>query len=126
MHCEKYMYISFQVSGNSFEMKMFPRASAHAERLWTNPKTSYVDAQKRLVDFNHMLQQRGVGSDAVQVSSFYRVTKSKWDKFQNCLPIKDPQCFSKHHETWLILSYHEMVILTKFVVFGEKLRIFYK
>merc|ERR1711962_131684 len=54
------------VSGNSFEMKMFPRASAHAERLWTNPKTSYVDAQKRLVDFTHRLQQRGVGSDAVQ------------------------------------------------------------
>ena len=53
-------------------MKMFPRASAHAERLWTNPKTNYVDAQKRLVDFTHRLQQRGVGSDAVQVSSFYR------------------------------------------------------
>ena len=50
-------------------MKMFPRASAHAERLWTNPTTKSVEAQKRLVDHTHRLSQRGVGSDAVQVSN---------------------------------------------------------
>ena len=52
-------------------MKMFPRASAHAERLWTNPSTKSVEAQKRLVDHPHRLSQRGVGSDAVQVSNLY-------------------------------------------------------
>ena len=52
-------------------MKMFPRASAHAERLWTNPSTKSVEAQKRLVDHTHRLSQRGVGSDAVQVSNLY-------------------------------------------------------
>jgi len=54
------------VSGKSFEVKLFPRASAHAERLWTNPTTKSVEAQKRLVDHTHRLSQRGVGSDAVQ------------------------------------------------------------
>ena len=54
-------------------MKMFPRASAHAERLWTNPTTKSVEAQKRLVDHTHRLSQRGVGADAVQVSNLRSV-----------------------------------------------------
>ena len=38
----------------------------------------------------------------------YRVTQFKW------LPKKNPECFSKNHETWSILSSHEMVIPTNF------------
>merc|ERR1712179_431946 len=76
------------VSGNSFEMKMFPRASAHAERLWTNPKTNYVDAQKRLVDFTYRLQQRGVGSDAVQ-PEYCRLNEGKC--YLKTLPDPDPE-----------------------------------
>ena len=48
-------------------MKLFPRASAHAERLWTNPSSNYEGAQKRLVDHTNRLLHRGVGTDAVQV-----------------------------------------------------------
>ena len=56
-----------QVSGQSFGVKMFPRAAAHAERLWTNPETGYLDAQQRLVDHSYRLMQRGIASDGIQV-----------------------------------------------------------
>lgn len=45
---------------------MFPRASAHAERLWANPETNFEVAQKRFVDFNQRLLRRGINSDEIQ------------------------------------------------------------
>ena len=44
----------------------------------------------------------------------YRVNTLKLDKIQNWLLIKNPKFFSKHYETWSILSTHELIILTKF------------
>ena len=38
------------VSGSSFEIKLFPRASAHGERTWSNPNTDYEQAQERLIE----------------------------------------------------------------------------
>jgi len=35
--------------------------------------------------------------------SKFRVTRPKWEKVQNWPMIKNPQFFSKHHETWSIL-----------------------
>ena len=44
----------------------------------------------------------------------YRMAAPRWVKVQNWLPIKNPQFFSKYHESWSILAPHEYIILTKF------------
>ncbi len=56
-----------QVSPYSFESKIFPRASALAERLWTNPATRFDLAETRMVQMTHRLTQRGIKADAIKV-----------------------------------------------------------
>ena len=63
-----YIKIKFQVSGRSFEAKLFPRATAHGERLWSNPSNDYEQAFERIAEHTDRLIKRGVYSDAIWVS----------------------------------------------------------
>lgn len=49
----------------SLDVKIWPRAGAVAERLWTDPMTNSISAQKRFENFRNMLTLRGIQSDAV-------------------------------------------------------------
>ncbi|CAK4648393.1 unnamed protein product [Aphanomyces euteiches] len=48
-----------------FEAKVWPRASAIAERLWTNPKTNWTHAMTRMRIQRDRIAFAGVGADAV-------------------------------------------------------------
>ena len=77
-----YIEIKFQVSGRSFEAKLFPRATAHGERLWSNPSNDYEQAFERLSEHTDRLIKRGVYSDAVQVNYslvFYHHNEARVD-----------------------------------------------
>ena len=49
---------------------MFPRISALAERLWSNPninwKNDYMDVEIRMVNHRQLLVDRGIKADALQ------------------------------------------------------------
>ena len=47
-------------------MKFWPRAAAMAERLWTNPKSSWRDAEQRLLRHRERLIQKGINADSLQ------------------------------------------------------------
>lgn len=48
------------------EAKLFPRASALAERLWSNPSQDWYDAEPRMLAQRARLVQRGVQADRLQ------------------------------------------------------------
>lgn len=48
------------------EGKLWPRASALAERLWTDPDSGWYAAEPRMVNHRQRLVQRGILADAVQ------------------------------------------------------------
>ena len=49
---------------------MFPRISALAERLWSNPgpnwKEDFMDVEIRMVNHRQLLVDRGIKADAIQ------------------------------------------------------------
>ncbi|KAF0709536.1 hypothetical protein As57867_005869, partial [Aphanomyces stellatus] len=47
------------------EAKVWPRTAALAERLWSNPKTSWKDAMTRMRIQRDRIANAGVGSDAI-------------------------------------------------------------
>ncbi|XP_037936342.1 chitooligosaccharidolytic beta-N-acetylglucosaminidase-like [Teleopsis dalmanni] len=53
------------VDQNSVEARIWPRAGAAAERLWSNPKTSNILAQTRFYRYRDRLIARGIRPDAV-------------------------------------------------------------
>ncbi|XP_030380711.1 chitooligosaccharidolytic beta-N-acetylglucosaminidase [Scaptodrosophila lebanonensis] len=53
------------VDQNSVEARIWPRAGAAAERLWSNPKTSALLAQQRFFRYRDRLIARGIHPDAV-------------------------------------------------------------
>ncbi|XP_017042042.1 chitooligosaccharidolytic beta-N-acetylglucosaminidase [Drosophila ficusphila] len=53
------------VDQNSLESRIWPRAGAAAERLWSNPKSSAVLAQRRFYRYRERLLARGIHADAV-------------------------------------------------------------
>jgi len=57
---------SEQVDGAAVMHKLWPRASALAERLWSDPTTNWKQAELRMLDQRERLVQRGVNSDALQ------------------------------------------------------------
>ncbi len=67
---KEYTRIHFQISGASFESKLFPRAAALGERLWTNPTTGFYEAEPRMTQQNYRMMMRGIQADAIQVT-FY-------------------------------------------------------
>ena len=60
------MFWLFQVDSTAVEARLFPRASALAERLWSNPGQEWYQAQTRLLHHRARMVQRGVRADAVQ------------------------------------------------------------
>jgi len=61
---------SYDTDARSMESKVYPRLSAFAERMWTDPQEStHFNAgviQKRLNQFRQRLVQRGVDADPIQ------------------------------------------------------------
>lgn len=57
---------SEQVDGTSLDSKLFPRASALAERLWSNPSTGWYEAEPRMVQNRQRYVERGVFADRLQ------------------------------------------------------------
>ena len=48
------------------EGKLFPRAAALAERLWSDPPEHWSKAEQRMLQHRERLRQRGVRADALQ------------------------------------------------------------
>lgn len=57
---------SEQVDSSSLDMKFWPRAAALAERLWTNPESSWRSAEQRLLRHRERLIKKGINSDTLQ------------------------------------------------------------
>jgi len=55
-----------QTDSFSIESKIFPRASAFGERLWSNPSTGFYEAETRILEHRRRLVDRGVRADALQ------------------------------------------------------------
>ncbi|CAG7832847.1 unnamed protein product [Allacma fusca] len=55
-----------QVDELTLEGKLFPRLSALAERLWSNPDTNWYAAESRIVQSRHRHVQRGLRPDRLQ------------------------------------------------------------
>lgn len=53
------------VDQNSLEARIWPRAGAAAERLWSNPKSAAYMAQRRFYRYRERLIARGIHPDAV-------------------------------------------------------------
>ena len=57
---------------------MFPRVSAFAERLWSNPDldwkedVNYMDVEIRMVNHRQLLIDRGIKADAIQPEYCYQ------------------------------------------------------
>lgn len=50
----------------TLETRVWPRAAAHAERLWTHPKTTYAEAEYRMVANRNRMAARGLDVDRLQ------------------------------------------------------------
>lgn len=58
--------VSKQTDGASVESKIWPRAAALAERLWTNPETNWSAAEFRMINQRQRLVERGLDADVLQ------------------------------------------------------------
>ena len=61
-----------QVDEQAVESRVWPRLSAMAERLWSDPTTPWQEAESRFLQHRHRLVQRGIRADAV-VPEFCRM-----------------------------------------------------
>uniref|UniRef100_A0A0P4VQB6 Beta-hexosaminidase n=1 Tax=Scylla olivacea TaxID=85551 RepID=A0A0P4VQB6_SCYOL len=57
---------SRQVDGGNLDATVWPRAAALAERLWSNPSTSWREAETRFIHHRQRLVQRGVQAERIQ------------------------------------------------------------
>ncbi|KAK8384210.1 hypothetical protein O3P69_009152 [Scylla paramamosain] len=55
-----------QADTNTVDAKVWPRAAALAERLWSNPSTSWQEAETRFIHHRQRLVQRGVQAERIQ------------------------------------------------------------
>lgn len=55
-----------QVAGPAIQSKLWPRAAALAERLWSDPETGWKDAEYRMVHNRERMASRGIAADAIQ------------------------------------------------------------
>ncbi|KAG8229242.1 hypothetical protein J437_LFUL007928 [Ladona fulva] len=54
------------VDGESLDSKAWPRGSAAAERLWTNPSTRWPQARYRMMAQRERMVKRGIRADCIQ------------------------------------------------------------
>ena len=52
----------------SIDWKLFPRAAALAERLWSNPTEKWYKAERRILWQRLRNVRRGLGADVLQVA----------------------------------------------------------
>ncbi|MCL4133757.1 UNVERIFIED_CONTAM: hypothetical protein GTU68_037765 [Idotea baltica] len=57
---------SEQADENTIDAKLWPRGSALAERLWSNPSSNYSFAENRILHHRRRLVQRGLKADRLQ------------------------------------------------------------
>jgi len=57
---------SEQIDELSVDQRFWPRASAMAERLWTNPTDSWHQAEARILNHRERLVENGIGAEALQ------------------------------------------------------------
>lgn len=55
-----------QVDSTSVESRIWPRAAALAERLWTEPSTSWREAESRMLVQRERLVTQGIAADALE------------------------------------------------------------
>lgn len=55
-----------QVDGTSTDSRLWPRAAALAERLWTEPNTTWRDAEARFLVHRERLVKLGIAADALE------------------------------------------------------------
>lgn len=55
-----------QADDATLDSKLWPRGAALAERLWTNPKTTYNSAEIRFIHHRQRLLKRGVQAERIQ------------------------------------------------------------
>jgi len=56
----------FKVDEQGAETRIWPRLSAVAERLWTDPTTSWMEAEIRMLQQRQRLVKAGIRADALQ------------------------------------------------------------
>jgi len=57
---------SEQVDDNSVEAKVWPRAAALAERMWSNPESGWKDAENRFINNRDRMVNLGIRADGEQ------------------------------------------------------------
>lgn len=64
------------IDDRAMDFKIWPRAAAVAERLWSNPRTSSMDAQSRFYRHSERLVARQIGVDSV-IPEFCRLNEGE-------------------------------------------------
>ena len=54
------------MASESAEMRIFPRVAALAERLWSDPRSGWYQAQNRMLQHRLRLTHRGINANLLQ------------------------------------------------------------
>ncbi|XP_066589090.1 chitooligosaccharidolytic beta-N-acetylglucosaminidase [Prorops nasuta] len=57
---------SEQVDSTSVDSRLWPRSAALAERLWAEPKSSWIHAEQRMLQHRERLVRRGIFADSLE------------------------------------------------------------
>lgn len=69
-----WFYCVFEVDEHNMEMKLWPRSSAFAERMWTHPTNRTLSVYPRLLHHRERMVRRGVHADRLQPESCHQIT----------------------------------------------------
>ncbi|XP_046742944.1 chitooligosaccharidolytic beta-N-acetylglucosaminidase [Diprion similis] len=57
---------SEQTDSTTIDSRLWPRAAAAAERLWSEPKSSWIHAEHRMLRHRERMVQKGINADSIQ------------------------------------------------------------